>query len=101
MEGEVGDEGVDGSASFWGAEGKLKKKPRSSNQTGPVSMGAWLLKGRTEFGGGARGSAYGPGGLGVHTCKGREPPVSLCPLLAPRGGAAGSAGQGPEAPCTR
>lgn len=39
VEGKVEDEGVAGGASTWGAKGKLKKKPRSSNQTGLLSVG--------------------------------------------------------------
>ena len=77
-EGKVEDVGMGGGASFWGAERKLKKKPRSSNQTGLVSVGAWLLKGRAE----CRGSGalcLGREGWGVHTYKGREPPGSLSP----------------------
>lgn len=59
MEGKVEDEGMDGSASFWEAEGKLKKKPRSSCRTGLVSVVAWLLQGRTKCVGGSGALSMG------------------------------------------
>lgn len=105
VEGKVEDEGVAGGASTWGAEGKLKKKPRSSNRTGLLSVGGIGAQGLGRVWG-AIGSDPGAGRAWGYTHPGRgsllsaaHGHVSLCSLPAPRGCAAGGAGQGHGAPC--